>query len=249
MRNRFYLIIALFTTLSLVSSCTDHLDSEGVSRITNYAVITLNDPDDQFVLAGSNYAEPGAIATENGSNIDLNIKYQGTYFSSSVSTTLDTSQPDVYTAIYSATNKDGFPGSKTRHLYVAGKGDLVNSIEGIYTSTVVRNGTASAQYQDMEYVIIKKTGANTYELSDAIGGYYDLGRAYGPAYAASGYEITADDIPNNKFTFGDPVGVGPFGGANELTSMTVDPATKTIKFVAKWDAGYTFEVTLKQVNF
>ena len=68
--------------------------------------------------------------------------------------------------------------------FVARQGDLVNSIEGVYTSTVVRDNVSAPQYDDMKYVIIKKVDTDTYELSDGIGGYYDLGRAYGIAYAA-----------------------------------------------------------------
>jgi hypothetical protein len=32
-----------------------------------------------------------------------------------------------------------------------------------------------------------------------------------------------------------------------MTSMTVDPAAKTIHFLSSWDAGFNFDVTLTQV--
>ena len=96
--------------------------------------------------------------------------------------------------------------------------------------------------------MIWKTGADTYEISDAIGGYYAIGRAYGNDYMATGMSITANDISANDFTFGSPIGVGAFGGALTMDNMSVDAGAKTIDFQSSWDAGYKFVVTLTQVS-
>jgi hypothetical protein len=102
----------------------------------------------------------------------------------------------------------------------------------------------------MEYVIISKTGNNKYKLTCGIGGYYQLGRAYGIDYASPA-EITANNISANDFTF-SPFVVGGFGGPGRFTSFTVNPASKTINFTSEWVANptttYTFVVTLKQVQ-
>jgi hypothetical protein len=127
---------------------------------------------------------------------------------------------------------------------------MVTSIEGLYSSTVVRNGAVNPQYFDMEYILIRKKpggAANEYELSDAIGGYYDIGRAYGAGYRATNMIVTANDIPGNSFSFSAPVPVGAFGGALTMQSFSVDSATKTINFVSDWDSGFNFVVTLTQV--
>ena len=43
--------------------------------------------------------------------------------------------------------------------------------------------------------------------------------------------------------------VGGFGGDATITSMDVDPTSKTINFKSTWPTGpYTFQVTLKQVQ-
>ena len=246
--NRYVTI--MLATASLVLTNCDDKESEGVSRLTQYADITLNGDDVMFVKAGTPYNEPGAIAKEGDADVEVSIDYSGTYFNGSVPA-INTNIADIYTVTYSAVNKDGFPGSNTRTVVVAGEGDLVNSIEGLYTSTVVRTpagGPADADYTDREWVVINKIDDNTYEISDAIGGYYDFGRAYGSAYAAPA-TITANNIPANDFSFGT-FSVGPFGGEGQITSMEVDPATKTIHFKADWDGGpYSFDVTLKQVDF
>jgi len=245
-----YKFLLVLLAFGLLTACDDK-DSEGVSRTTYYPVITLNGDPELFVMAGSNYTEPGGIAKEAGEDVPLDIKYNGIYFGAS-SSTLNTSLADAYNVSYTAVNKDGFPGTKTRTVYVAGQGDLVNDISGIYTATVKRNGSTGPQYTDMEYVIVAKTGDNTYRLSDGIGGYYDFGRGYGSGYAAPSTTITANDISGNDFTFGGTFPVRSFGGTAEIQSMQVNAAAKTISFVTVWDTGttvYTFEVTLKQVEF
>lgn len=238
----------LSTALLVLTNCEDK-ESEGVSRLTQYADITLNGDDLMFVKVGTPYNEPGATAKEGESDVEVTTSYSGTYFNGSV-TDIDTNVGDIYTVTYSAVNKDGFPGSKSRTVVVAGEGDLVNSIEGLYTATVVRTpggGPADADYTDREWVVINKVDDNTYEISDAIGGYYDFGRAYGPAYSAPAI-ITAINISTNDFSFGT-FSVGAFGGEGQITSMEVDPATRTIHFKADWDGGpYSFDVTLKQVD-
>lgn len=252
MKNRF-IIVTLMATFVGISACDK--DTEGVSRPTYYPVFTLNGDEEVIIAPGATYVEEGAVAKEEGVEIETSVSYSGTYFSGNIST-IDTETADKYVVTYSAVNKDGFPGTKERIVYVVNQGDLVNSIEGLYTSTVERSPAAAptfdGQYVDMEYVIIGKTGPDTYTLSDIIGGYYDLplGRAYGSAYAGPGAEIIANDISSDDFTFGDAVPVGAFGGAAEIKSMQVDPVAKTIKFVTDWDGGpYTFKVTLKQVQF
>jgi hypothetical protein len=101
----------------------------------------------------------------------------------------------------------------------------------------------------MEYVIVRKTGASTYVLSDIIGGYYDLGRGFGPAYAGPGSAITVNDLATNNFTFGPAVGIGAFGGNAAITEMQVTAGSKQIHLVTEWDFGFTFDVTLTQVDF
>jgi hypothetical protein len=238
----------IYITLILLlpmMGCEDET-SAGLSRITYFPDFTYNGDELVFVQRGTAFEDPGVTATEQGSSIPVEVSASGTYFGE---TALDTSKPDIYDVTYSATNQDGFAGTQNRTVIVAGQGDLVNDMEGLYTSTVVRNGVSGAAYTDMQYVIIRKTGDNTYELSDGIGGYYDFGRAYGPTYAAQPATFTANDIASNDFTFGAPFGVGLFGGEAEITSMSVNSTAKTVKFTTEWDSGYTFEVTLKQVQF
>lgn len=218
-------------------------DYDDLYTVTNYANFEMEGDEVIFNPFGTPFTDPGVTATEAGTDLDVTTTVSGDYFGG---TSFDPNVADRYVYTYSATNSDGYPGSTTRLVYNIPTGDLVNSIEGLYTSTTVRNGVVAPEYTDMEYVVIAKTGENTYTLSDAIGGYYDIGRIYGAAYRAPGMTITSTNIPGNQFTFGTAE-VGSFGGEVTMNSMTVNPADKTIVFESAWPP-YIFVVTLTQVQ-
>lgn len=214
-----------------------------VSEVTNFAVFKITGDQEILVEAGSNYEDPGATATEAGQPVDVATNSTGIFRGGA----LDVNVPDNYNVAYSAVNQDGFEASASRNVVVASTGDLVTSIAGLYTSTVVRNGVVDAAYDNMEYVIIWENADGTFTLSDGIGGYYMYGRAYGSAYVAPGTEITVNGL--NDYDLGPDFTVSTFGGVAKMTEMTVDPNAKTINFKTDWDAGpYTFDVTLTQVQ-
>lgn len=218
------------------------------STVTNYPIMTLNGDATVFVPLGGTYNDPGVIATENGVEIAYTSSAVGDYRKSNK---LDTNIADQYTQVYKATNKDGFSNTLTRTVIVYKTGDLVNSIEGVYTSTVARNGsTPSDAYRNMKYMHIWKNTDGTYEISDSFGGWYQYGRAIGITSITPGGKMNAVSISANNFTFpGNPMTNLYFGGVAKLTSVTVDPATKKVVISCDWDAGpYTFVSTLTQVQ-
>jgi hypothetical protein len=248
MKNNISIIffLAFAGLLLTTSSCEREKDSEGISKITYFPDFKMTGDEVIFLNKGTAFTDPGVKAYENGIEIPVRQSVTGDYFPANA---IDVNMPNKYIINYAATNKDGFDGSTSRIVFVVATGDLITSIEGLYTSTIVRNGVSSPNYTDLEYVMIRKAGDNTYEISDAIGGYYDIGRGYGAAYRATGALITANNISANDFDLGPSFGVGAFGGTASITSFSVNAATGTITMVTDWDAGFTFEVTLKQVKF
>ncbi len=241
------IILILFVS-GLVSCSAD--ETGGVSSVTNYPIITLNGDALQIVAQGSTYTDPGAIATEGDAEIPVETSNSsGTYFGIAG---VDTSVADIYFITYSAENADGFKGNSLREVWVIPtSGDLTTSIEGLYTSDVQRapSFTPSDQYDDMEYIFITKTGTNTYAISDAVGGYYDLGRGFGSDYAAKGGVISANDILGNDFTVSQAV-FPLWGNTVDVTAFTVDAATKSITFTGEGNFGNgEFKVQLTQVQF
>ena len=232
--------------LMLFTNCSTD-DTSNISDLTFYPEFSLMGEELIYIntAMGEDFQEPGVVVTENGLEIEYQTSVVGIYRGGDM---IDASVSDLYTITYAATNQDGYSGSASRDVWVYSDSDLVSSIEGLYTSTVVRNGVSAPEYNNMEYMLIWKNADGTYGLSDAIGGYYAFGRAYGVGYAAQGLVITANNIANNDFSFNDPIGVGAFGGNLVITEFTVNSANNTISFTSDWDQGYSFQVTLTQVE-
>lgn len=219
--------------------------TEGLSRVTNYPIIEVAGDATVFVPQGGTFTDPGVSATEEGQSIPVTTSASGVYRGGA---TLDPNVADRYNVTYTATNKDGFNGTSTRSVWVYNTGDLVNSIEGLYVSTVARNGSSPPAYQNMKYILIWKNADGTYELSCGFGGWYEYGRALGPGFVSPGGIITANDIATNDFTFGPTFTNSYFGGTVDITDVNVDPVAKTITVTADWSFGFTFVSTLTQVT-
>lgn len=97
-----------FVALSVFLHGCDETDSEGLSRLTYYAVITLEGDQWNSIPVGGSWTDPGAKATEDGVEIDLVIGGDE----------VDTSTPGVYTIEYSAVNKDGYSSAEYRYIGV-----------------------------------------------------------------------------------------------------------------------------------
>lgn len=247
MKKIFYFILAI-----LAVSCSD-TSTDDVSRVTNYPVLTLNGDEEIFVPYGGQFTDPGIIAKEGEQTITYTSTIKGKYRGKN---TVDTSIIDEYIVTYTAINQDGFPASINRKVIVNKAGDLVNSIEGVYISTAKRNGALLSATQgsseNMEYIYIWKNTDGTFEVSDAFGGWYDIGRAFGVVGATPGGKITGN-IQTNTFTFpGNPLSNNNFPGPSNITALTVDPVTKTLVLSTVWVADaattYNFVSTLKQVQ-
>ena len=243
MKKIFLSMIIVFSGLTLFTSC-DSTDTDNVSFVTNYPVFELLGDETIIVSQGGVFDDPGVNVSENGVEIPYTTSVSGLFQGG---TSIDTNVADIYTVTYSATNQDGFSGTATRTVIVSTNDDLSTGLSGLYTSTVTRNGVLTGAYTDMEYVLIWENPDGTYQLTDGIGGYYHLGRGYGPGYAATGAIITVNDFATNNFSYSS-FQVGGFGGDCIMSSLIPNAANSTVSFTTEWDAGYTFEVVLTQVQ-
>lgn len=239
------LLIYIIPIFGLVmTSCDPSVEAPGFnykSEVTYLPLITLEGGDLVLDCDATSYSDPGAVASAGGNEIELTTNVSGTYFGSNA-----VDGPDIYSVSYSAFNEDGIPATAFRSVYWPPcNGDFVTSIAGEYTSSLTR--TPGYATTDLGPILIRDMGDGVFAISDAIGGWYEHEYGYGPDYAATGMTVTANDIAANDFTFNDVIGVGAFGGALEMTSFSVDPATKTINFTTEWSFGYVFEITLTQM--
>lgn len=254
MKNIYKKGLGLIAVIIAFTSCSP---DEGIhSTVTNYPIITVAGDETIFLDEGEAFTDPGATATIGDSEVPVDVKYVGRYRGNVFTGTLDTSIADIYTAEYSAVNEDGFAGVATRQIIVANTGDLVNSIEGLYTSTVFRNGSQgspASAYTDIEYILIWKNDDGTYEVSDSFGGWYLFARAIADSETPGGI-IVANDIPANNFSFPGTQTNLYFGGSSEIEDLEVNPVTKTLVLTTSWETtppvtNYTFVSTLEQVQF
>jgi hypothetical protein len=244
------ILASLFILSILFAGCEKDITTEDVSQITYFANFTVEGESLIYHDLGTPYTDAAVTAEEDGQELPVEVSVSGEITGYS-GTTVNTDVMDKYVISYSAINSDGFPAAATRTVVVGKSGDLVNSIEGVYTSSVQRAPAfaASDQYNDMEYIFITKTGDNTYEISGAIGGYYYIGRDYGYAYAAQGAVITANSIPANDFSI-TQASIPGFGLDIDITNFTVDPDSKMITFTGAGDFGDgEFHVQLKQIQY
>ena len=102
----------LLTTIS----CDREFDSEGVSRVTTYATLTMQGEVWNRIPQGGTWTDPGVTAKEG--EADIEVKVGGDV--------VDVNTPGAYAISYTATNKDGF--SSTLYRYV---GVISPSVEGV----------------------------------------------------------------------------------------------------------------------
>jgi hypothetical protein len=102
----------ILSLASLLTACNkDDInnteDRVGISRVTRFPVFTMNGDRYMSIVQGGTYTEPGVTAKEG--TADLQITTTGS---------VDANTVGVYDITYTATNKDGFPGTVTRTIAV-----------------------------------------------------------------------------------------------------------------------------------
>lgn len=253
-------ILILFVVA--LAGCDEFENSAEKSKITYLPVLTINgEADIELACNASGFTDPGAEALEGGESIDVTTTVTGQYFGGTVvgqdwvyddDTTVD--GPDVYEYYYSAANVDGIPAAAFRHVVVPACNDnLTTGIAGTYLGDVVRtlDGSpapgATGPYSDVGPIMIKNLGGGVYQISDALGGWYEHGRAFGYTGAAPGIRVTVNNLATNSFSFSGPVKDLTFGDLAQVIDFDVDPVAGTIVYKTEW-AGYVFTTTLTPVD-
>lgn len=115
--------LGVFALMFALTSCSD--EAPIGSKVTNYAIITLNNDDDgdmvTLINQGDSYVEPGAIAIIDNQEVDVDIDGS-----------VDTSTTGVYKIDYSSTNSDGFSRTITRTVIVMSAAPSTLNLEGTF---------------------------------------------------------------------------------------------------------------------
>lgn len=102
---KLYKFSLLIISVFILFACEK--ETEGISRVTEYASFEMQGSDFMFITKNSTFSDPGIKAFQG--DTELPIETKGS---------VDTSTPGVYTLVYSATNSDGFPASVQRTVAV-----------------------------------------------------------------------------------------------------------------------------------
>jgi hypothetical protein len=189
-----YLFI-LAASVTLFSCAKDEVkitDTQvGHSRITNFAVLTMEGDPYISIVTGGSFTDPGVTAKEGAD--DLQVQTTGT---------VDAATPGVYDITYSATNKDGFSASVTRTVAVLPEAEQAGvDISGSYVYAT------NAAYK----ASIKKLAPGFY-ISDNVWGPNLI-----PSYILTSDGATLT-LPLKALSgYGDVQGTGTLDGDGNLT--------------------------------
>jgi hypothetical protein len=219
------IIYAMLLALGVITLASCDKDTEGLSRITTYAVLEMNGESFVKVNVGGSFNDPGCVATMGGEDVTDQIQ---------VNSNVDTSKPGFYNVNYVVYNDDGFPASASRTVMVVDP----NNFAGVYLG---ESEFGSRHYYNAPINITKRADG-TFLIDDLAGGFYCYGRypGYEPTYdfhLEAILQLNADNtievLAQGGWYWGDPM---------EDVSGSYDPATGTIKLVM--DFGAPFYVTL-----
>ncbi len=187
--NKFIILFALLTIVITMNNCTK--DSEGVSKVTTYAVLTMKGSTDTVIATGTTWTDPGII-------VSTGDPY-------TISGTVTTGTPGRYPLVYNAKNVDGFASQITRVVWVVGvTGSATSHFEGTYTGG---RGTLYSRDIGDGSVTLKKTSIpGVYYCTDMFARFYEVYRGYGTDYRCPGIiRVNADStIDNASINFPSP---------------------------------------------
>ena len=121
--KKIFLLILVAAFVS--SSCKK--ESLNVSKITTYAVMTLNGAPTLFWSLNTPFVDPGCVALQGTTDLTSKIV---------VASNIDVTKGGKYAVTYKVQNSDGFYASTSRIVYVI---DKTAPLNGYYTSNVKRD--------------------------------------------------------------------------------------------------------------
>lgn len=220
-------LIILIPIIMLTVSCEKPETTANISGITYFPEFVMEGEAYEVVETGSDYSDPGVIATEGGEEIP--VKVNGS---------VDTAVPALYIIDYEATNSDGYGGTVQRAVRVVTHGNDNINISGFYDG--IRDNRDAGGI-----VGITKIAPGVFEVEDFLGAYYWKNLGYGAQYSANGiFTENADG------TFTASQGFIPgWGSEVQANNIVYDPATKTFKYSAllvAFNFGFDVTLTLKE---
>ena len=223
----FITLVAAFA----LSACSKE-ESMGVSTVTTYATMTLNGQAEIFWPLNTPFVDPGCVAKEGSTDISSKI--------TSTVGDVNVAKGGNYTVEYKVLNGDGFAATATRLIHVY---DATAPLNGYYQSKIKRSNNGVIGNRGPYSILVFGVGSGNYYIGSLLGGWYNIGSAYGPAYAGAGViKLNADNtftiVSADKLAWGYP--------CLFTAPSTYDAATKTLVLNTRMEdvATMLFTVTL-----
>lgn len=219
-KNLIYVAMSLLVML-MIASCDDN-STEGVTRITEYPILTLEGDATVIVDKGTAYEEPGYSAIHGDEDVTSQVV---------VKSNVDVDKSGSYTITYTITNADGLSASASRKVVVLDPNDPV---EGLYYTSPESycNTSGSIAYLGGSYpVLITRVSDDTYLVDDFLGGFFCYLAGYGSDYEMFGDISVADD---GTLTLHGSYMMAMGSSLSGLTNGKFDAPTGTIS----WDAEF-----------
>jgi hypothetical protein len=193
MKNILRISIYLVLSAAFLVGCQDD-ETDNVSFVTTYPVITVEGPLLIIVPLGSSYTDAGAAAHVGSEETTVNT-----------SGAVNVNEPGVYPITYRANNTDGFFRTARREVVVYDPATDAIDLSGEY-----EEGVTGA------IVTVTKTGPSTYSIDDAAGFGTD------PFLVATFVHTSGDElvIPFQATSSGITVETIPGSGAITATGFT-----------------------------
>ena len=177
-----------FSLIILLSACEPNLETEGISRITNFPIITLKGEQWNQIPVGGTFTDPGGTALEGSTPLD--VKVTGS---------VNPAVAGVYTITYEAVNKDDYPAKAYRYV-----GVIAPAVSGVdITGSYKRNAGA------LGVSTVTKISGNLF-FADNVGGiatptpsvgvyfyFYDTGKLGVPFQLTPGNSFECTDATIN----------------------------------------------------
>ena len=243
MKNIKYLAIVTLLALSL-ASCDK--ETEGLTDITYYPVITLEGGDVLMGL-GENYVDPDYTADLGGEDVTSQVV---------VTDNIDNSSIGVYQVSYTVTNSYGFSSTVTRNVivydptvnvYIGGtyETDMNATLYGTAGRTFAEYAAAYGNTDQCVGITWTEIAPGFYYINDLFGGWYEQIRAYGARYAMTAY-VSVDNDYNIELLDSYIAGWGD--SVDYIDGGIFDPETGTINYFVSYAGQIFMDIVLNRVS-